>query len=80
MNLSSLPVLIHDSIVFKNIGDDPVKNIFKQYLVNNKQIFIAIDKIEDYHSNDTVNTLKSKTIIELDDGKELFGKSWGNIK
>ena len=80
LNLSSLPVLIHDSIVFKNIGDDPVKNIFKQYLVNNKQIFIAIDKIEDYHSNDTVNTLKSKTIIELDDGKELFGKSWGNIK
>ena len=80
LNLSSLPVLIHDSIVFKNIGDDPVKNIFKQYLVSNKQIFIAIDKIEDYHSNEIVDMLKSKTIIELDDGKELFGKSWGNIK
>lgn len=80
LNLSSLPVLIHDSIVFKNIGDDPVKNIFKQYLVDNKQIFIAIDKIEDYHSNETINLLKSKAIIELDDGRELFGKSWGNIK
>lgn len=80
LKLSSLPVLIHDSMVFKNIGDDPVKNIFKQYVMENKQVFIAIDKIEDYHSDEIVDMLKSKTVIELDDGKELFGRSWGNIK
>ena len=80
LKLSSLPVLIHDSIVFKNIGDDPVKNIFKQYLIGDKQIFIAIDKIEDYHSKEIVSLLKSKTVVELDDKKELFGISWGNVK
>lgn len=80
LKLTFLPVLIHDSIVFKNIGDDPVKNIFKQYMLNKKQIFISVDKIEDYHSEETVCILKSKSVIELDDGKELFGRSWGNIK
>lgn len=77
LRLSSLPLLIHDSIVFKNIGDDPLNNIFKQYLLCNKQIFISIDKIEDYHNDETLNILKSRSIIKLDDGHELFGRSWG---
>lgn len=79
LNLSSLPFLIHDSIVFKNIGDDPINNIFKQYIISNKQIFISIDKIEDYHCKETLNILNSKAVIKLNDGQELFGRSWGKI-
>lgn len=80
LKLSPLPVLVHDSIMFKNIGDDPIRNIFKQYMIENKQVFISIDKIEDYHSLEIESMLKSKAVIELDDGKELFGRSWGNIE
>lgn len=80
LKLSSLPVVIHDSIIFKNIGDDPINNIFKQYLMDDKQVFISIDKIEDYHNKETLNLLMSKAVIKLDDGNELFGKSWGGIE
>ena len=80
LSLSDLPVLIHDSIVFKNIGDEPVINIFKEYALSNKQVFIAIDKINDYHDTEIINLLKSKCVIELDDNKELFGRSWGKIE
>lgn len=79
LKLSSLPVAIHDSIIFKNIGDDPINNVFKQYLMNDKQIFISIDKIEDYHNAETLDLLTSRAVIRLDDGSELFGKSWGDI-
>lgn len=80
LKLSSLPVVIHDSIIFKNIGDDPINNIFKQYLMDDKQVFISIDKIEDYHNKETLNLLMSKAVIKLDDGNELFGKNWGGIE
>lgn len=79
LNLSSLPILVHDSILFKNIADDPINNIFKQYILSNKQIFVSVDKIGSYHNKGTASIINSKTVIKLDDGLELFGKSWGKI-
>ena len=43
-------------------------------------MFIAIDKINDYNDTEIINLLKSKCVIELDDNKELFGRSWGKIE
>ena len=74
--LTSLPVLVHDSVVLKHISNESIEKIFELYLGSMKQIFIAIDK-------DTSYTAKTKEIIDAQEvirlssgGNELFGYSF----
>lgn len=76
---TKLPALAHDSLLFKNIGDEPVEKIIKLYTTFEKQIFIAFDKDTAY-SDEAKEILNKSTVIRLDEnGNELFGRSW-NIK
>lgn len=76
---SKLPAIAHDSLLFKNIGDEPVEEIIKLYTTFQKQIFIAFDKDVAY-SDEASKILNDSTVIRLDEnGNELFGRSW-NIK
>lgn len=76
---TKLPALAHDSLLFKNIGDDPLNKIIQLYTEFEKQIFIAFDKDEAF-SYETSQILNSTAVIRLDEnGNELFGRSW-NIK
>mgnify|MGYP004466584969 CR=1 FL=1 len=77
--LTNLPLLIHDSVLFKNIADIPLEHILELYTLSEKQIFIALDKASSY-SDKTAKQLNDNAVLHLSNqGKELFGFSWGNI-
>lgn len=74
--LTNLPILVHDSIILKQISDEAVGNILKQYISSEKQVVIALDKQTSY-DKETAKLLQQNSIIELGpDKKALFGRSW----
>ena len=76
LQFTELPVIAHDSNIFKNIADLPIDKIMELYNQSKKQIFIAFDK-EDTFYDVTRDIVHSTTIIELhENGGELFGWSW----
>ena len=80
MHLSALPILVHDSVVLKQISDDAVENIINQYSACGKQVVIALDKQESY-SEKTTKMLNEFAKLKLaPNGEELFGRSWGKKK
>lgn len=75
LRLTELPVIAHDSNIFKNIADLPIDKIMELYNQSKKQIFIAFDK-EDTFYDVTRDIVHSTKIIELhENGGELFGWS-----
>lgn len=77
MHLSNLPILVHDSVVLKQISDDAVESIINQYIACGKQVVIALDKQESY-SDKTAEMLTRYAKLRLaPNGEELFGRSWG---
>jgi hypothetical protein len=80
LKLTPLPAIAHDSLIFKNIADEPISNIIKLYKEFDKQIFIAFDKDEAY-SEETSKILNETSVLHLNsNGDELFGYSWGETK
>ena len=78
LELTKLPILIHDSVVLKQISDIAIEKIFSKYNNAGKQIFISFDKISAY-SLESQKILKETIILELSaNGNELFGRSWNN--
>ena len=79
--LSSLPVLAHDSLFFKNIDDEGIDGIIKLYsetVCLGKQVFIAFDKQSSY-SSETYDILQKNKVLQLyRGGGELYGKSWNS--
>lgn len=79
LQLTDLPALVHDSVILKQIADEPLERIIELYSDTPKQVFIALDKKGSY-TDRTQKKLESSTIINLSDGgNELFGRSW-NLK
>ncbi len=75
---TGLPVLIHDSLLFKNIANEPIENILKLYTEFNKQIFIVFDKVNSYSVN-IQKLLDIKKVLSLSKNeKTLFGFTWNN--
>jgi hypothetical protein len=77
--LTSLPVLVHDSVVFKQIADEALHTILELYQKSGKQVFIALDKADSYKIGNTSKILEETAVLHLsNNGKELFGRSWSN--
>lgn len=77
LHLTCLPILVHDSVVLKQISDDAIENIMKQYIASEKQTIIAFDKQQSY-SEKTSELLEEYSVLKLaPNGQELFGRSWG---
>jgi hypothetical protein len=72
-----LPTLIHDLIVFSNIEDHAIEDIFEEYSSTNKQVFIAIDKVNRFKEV-TQKLVKTSEFLALSSEKLAFGKSWKN--
>lgn len=72
---TNLPVLIHDSMLFKNIEKDTMEKLILIYNSFNRQVFIAIDEIFKY-DEEYRSIIKDKKVIELDKEKTLFTKIW----
>ena len=73
--LTKLPILIHDSFMFKNIEDEYIEQTLNLYSNSPKQIFIAFDGATKY-SPQVQSILSQNTVLKLSKGNELFGKSW----
>ncbi len=81
LELTKLPFVIHDSVLFKNLSDNRVIKVFEEYEKSNKQIFVSFDKKNSYESDDLKKTIENHTVIELySGGGELFGRSWAKKK
>lgn len=76
LKLTELPTIAHDTIVFHNIGQEPMAKILELYNKGEKQIFIAIDESAKYNEN-AQKIIENNKILELSgNGNELFGSSW----
>lgn len=75
---SSLPVIIEDSMMFKQIETDAVERIVTHLdIYNTKQVFIALDEIDKY-DKPTQEIIQAHTRLKLGPGSEaLFGREWG---
>lgn len=81
MNLTQLPILIHDSIILKQISDEAIEKLLELYISKqNKQIFIALDKADSYTEKSKLILSENKVLALAPNGNELFGYSWGKKK
>lgn len=77
LNLTPLPVLVHDSVILKQISDDAIEQIINLYATCGKQVIIAFDKQTSY-TPQTEKILTQNAVLKLSrGGNELFGRSWG---
>jgi hypothetical protein len=74
--LTKLPLLVHDSILFKDIGNERIERLISYYCEYEKQIFIAIDEHKKY--DNAVKILEQNKIIKLDKNNTLYKKIWSN--
>lgn len=76
LNQTALPLLIHDSLLFKNIEDDAVTGIFRQYATENqKQIIISLDKVPHY-SEEVQGIVEANKVLELSKDNTFYGIRW----
>ncbi|MCW6665278.1 DUF2326 domain-containing protein [Aerococcaceae bacterium NML191219] len=79
MELTQLPVIIHDSILLKQIEDYALEKILELYTKTNKQVFIALDKGASY-TKEAQKILNQNIVLTLEPGGfELFGRAWNEI-
>lgn len=77
LSLTKLPLIVHDSLILKQIYDSAIEKILNLYIQAHKQIIIAFDKQNSY-TYEAQKILNEKAILRLaPNGEELFGKSWG---
>lgn len=75
--LTKLPVIVHDSILLKQISDEAIEQILSLYEKCGKQVIIALDK-QDSYGKQTSMILNRNAVLRLaSNGQELFGRSWG---
>lgn len=76
LNQTALPLLIHDSLLFKNIEDDAVTGIIRQYAMENqKQIIISLDKVPHY-SEEVQRIVETKMVLKLSKDNTFYGIKW----
>ena len=74
-SITKLPILIHDTMLFKNIENSVIENIVSIYNQQKKQTFISIDEINKF-SKKTTEILQEKHVLKLSCNKTLFIKDW----
>lgn len=74
---TSLPVLVHDSIMFTNVEEPATATLLKLYeQQTNKQVFIAFDKF-DNRGDEIYEILDRNKVLQLsDEPHALFGRQW----
>lgn len=76
MQTTPLPALVHDSVILKQIGDEPLERIMELYNETSKQVFIALDKKGSYPKQSQEILEKTMVLHLTENGNELFGRSW----
>lgn len=81
LELTPLPAIAHDSLLFPYMSNNDISNLIKLYSTEQeKQIFIAFDRYNSY-GKEVAACINDHTVIRLgEDEKALFGRQWGKIK
>ncbi|GAB3626917.1 hypothetical protein GCM10027419_17680 [Pandoraea terrae] len=73
--LSDLPILIHDSPLFKNVENTTVAKFISEYERFAKQSFISLDEIDKYGTAAAAR-LSALSVLKLDYTNVLYNKVW----
>lgn len=76
LKLTRLPILVHDSIILKQISDEAIEKIIELYASCGKQVIIALDKQTSYSPKTNATLNKAAVLMLGKNGEELFGRSW----
>lgn len=80
LSLTTLPFLIHDSVIYKNIEIAATKQILRILAaVQRKQIFLAFDEASKFGKS-TEAILLNHTVIKLSHNDLLYNKDWRDKK
>jgi uncharacterized protein YydD (DUF2326 family) len=77
--LSELPLLVHDSVLFKNIENTAVSRLLEFYKDASKQSFVALDEVRKYGA-ETATMLRECAVITLQNDHVLYVKDWRKQK
>jgi uncharacterized protein YydD (DUF2326 family) len=75
LRYTSIPFLIHDSILFKNVENRAIENILYVYRALKQQTFIALDG-EIVESESARTLVESCAVIYLNADKLLYTRDW----
>lgn len=79
LNLTNLPLLVHDSVMLKHIADEAIERILLLYYKTSKQVFIAMDK-EGSYTEEARKIMEKTKILQLSTGAgALFGRTWNDV-
>ncbi|NLB80449.1 MAG: DUF2326 domain-containing protein [Clostridiaceae bacterium] len=79
LNITNLPLLVHDSVMLKHIADEAIERILLLYSKTPKQVFIAMDK-EGSYTEEAQKIMEKTKILQLSIGEgALFGRTWNDI-
>ena len=77
LKLTKLPILVHDSIVLKQISNNAIERMHELYSSCGKQVIIALDKQDSYSAKSAKPLNESAVLRLINNSRELFGRSWG---
>lgn len=79
LQLTAIPALAHDLVMFQSIEDDQIENIFKIYTQFEKQIFVAFDNEKNF-TDELKRIIHDNTVLSLSKGgNELYGYAWNTV-
>lgn len=74
-----LPIVVHDTVMTKQVQDETIVRLLNLYQTTHKQIFVAIDKAETFVDGPLPEVVERNTIISLSEDSRLFGRPF-NLK
>jgi hypothetical protein len=74
-SLTDLPILIHDTPLFKNVENQAVAKFVDEYRQFAKQSFLALDEIEKY-GPEAEKALLENRVLQVSDKAVLYTKDW----
>jgi len=77
LELTPLPFVMEDSLLFKNIENTLVSALLERYASLKKQVFIAIDEPSKFGA-ETKRLLSSNAVVELSRESLLYDTNWRN--
>lgn len=80
LSLTTLPFVIHDSVVYKNIEVAAVQRILRILaVIKSKQIFLSFDEAKKFGPQ-TEQLIKKLTVLKLSHNDLLYNKDWRDKK
>ena len=79
LELTNLPAIVHDSLLFDSISDEGacgILTLYTSFKYAHKQIFMAFDKHDSYNK-ELGGLIEQHAVLRLTaSGCELFGRDW----